>query len=293
MSGLKSAVPANRLTNKVQKGSSREGAASHPEGGIPLPEDILQLDSEQQERDFAESLIETAQTIILVLDPEGRIIHFNRYLEELSEYSLHELRGQDWFVTFIPEAEQQRMRERFLQGLHKNHIRGANWIRLKDGQLRKIEWSVKLLKDRHNDRIGVLAIGQDITERENAQAALHSLIETIRDAIITINRQGCIELFNPAAERIFGYTQKEFIRQDVRMLMPEPYANEHSSYIERYERTDERKAIGHICTVAAQHKNGQVFPIELSVTEIRSGDIPSTMAPSFAISPRRSDYRSG
>jgi len=54
--------------------------------------------------------------------------------------------------------------------------------------------------------------------------------------------------------------------------MPELYAKEHHNYIARYERTGERHAIGRIRTVAAQRKNGQVFPIELSVTEIRTGD---------------------
>jgi two-component system, LuxR family, sensor kinase FixL len=245
---------------------------SHPEGGVPLPQDTPHPDNAQQDRDFTESLIETAQAIILVLDPEGRIVRFNRYLEELSGHSLPELRGRDWFVTFIPEAEQQSMRERFLQVLHKNRIRGANWIRLKDGQLRKIEWSVKLLKDRHDGMVGILAIGQDITERENTQAALHNLIETTQDAVITIDGQGRIDLFNPAAERIFGYTREEVKGQDVRILMPEPYASEHENYIERYEQTGERRVIGRIRTIAAQRKNSQVFPIELSVNEIRAGN---------------------
>lgn len=237
-----------------------------------MPKDTPDLDSGQQEQDFAESLIETAQAIILVLDPEGRIIRFNRYLEELSGYRLPELQGQDWFVTFIPEAEQPSMRERFLQVRHKKRIRGANWIRLKNGQHREIEWSVKILENSARTVVGVLAIGQDVTERENAQATLHSLIETTQDAVVTIDQQGQIDLFNPAAERIFGYSREEAKGQSVKILMPEPYASEHESYVERYERTGERRAIGRIRTVAAQRKNGQVFPIELSVTEIRAGD---------------------
>ena len=97
-----------------------------------------------------------------------------------------------------------------------------------------------------------------------------ALINTTQDAVITIDRQGRIEIFNAAAERIFGYTRAEVVGRAVEILMPELYAKEHKDYIARYERTGERRAIGRIRTVAAQRKNGQVFPIELSVTEIRT-----------------------
>lgn len=108
--------------------------------------------------------------------------------------------------------------------------------------------------------------------RERAQASLHSLVEATQDAVIIIDHQGRIELFNPAAERIFGYPREEIVGQNIRQLMPEPYASEHQDYLNRYERTRERRAIGRIRTIAAQRKNGQVFPVELSITEIRSGN---------------------
>ncbi len=109
-------------------------------------------------------------------------------------------------------------------------------------------------------------------ERERAEAFLRSLILTTQDAVISIDRQGRIDLFNPAAEHVFGYTRDEVQGQKLQMLMPEPYASEHDDYVARYERTGEPHAIGRIRTVAARRKNGEVFPIELSVTEIEVGD---------------------
>ena len=97
---------------------------------------------------------------------------------------------------------------------------------------------------------------------------LERLIGTTQDAVLSIDRQGRIVLFNPAAERIFGYTRGEVIEQKVNMLMAEPYATEHDEYIARYEKTGEARAIGRIRTVTARRKNGEPFPIELSVTEI-------------------------
>jgi two-component system sensor kinase FixL len=113
---------------------------------------------------------------------------------------------------------------------------------------------------------------REITERKRAEDWIHSLIETTQDAVISIDRQSRIVLFNPAAERVFGYAEAEVRGQKVALLMAEPYASEHDAYIERYERTHEPRAIGRIRTVTARRKNGDLFPIELSVTEVKTDE---------------------
>jgi PAS domain S-box-containing protein len=117
-------------------------------------------------------------------------------------------------------------------------------------------------------------IGQFI-QRKRAEEELRrerdfakSLIETTQDAVVSIDRHGCIVLFNPAAERIFGYSTAEVLGQKVNLLMPEPYASEHDGYIARYEQTGDPRVIGRIRTLAARRKNGEIFPIELSLTEL-------------------------
>lgn len=120
----------------------------------------------------------------------------------------------------------------------------------------------------------VAAVTQDLQaeagERRRAEVWLQSLIQTTQDAVISIDRQGRIIRFNPSAERMFGYSRAEIMGQKLTLLMPEPYAREHDGYIERYERTGEARAIGRIRTVEAKRKTGELFPIELSVTEVRT-----------------------
>jgi PAS domain S-box-containing protein len=103
------------------------------------------------------------------------------------------------------------------------------------------------------------------------EISLGALIEATQDAVIFIDRQACIVIFNPSAERIFGYSQAQVQGQKVNMLMAEPYASEHDQYIEHYEKSGEKRAIGRIRTVAGKRKNGEIFPIELSVTQVASG----------------------
>jgi two-component system, LuxR family, sensor kinase FixL len=98
---------------------------------------------------------------------------------------------------------------------------------------------------------------------------LERLIAATQDAVLSIDRSGRVVLFNAAAEQIFGYVRNEVIGQKVNMLMAEPYRSEHDGYIARYEQTAEAHVIGRIRTVTARRKSGELFPIELSVTEIR------------------------
>ena len=96
-----------------------------------------------------------------------------------------------------------------------------------------------------------------------------ALMEAAVDAIIIISREGRIEQFNRAAELLFGYTEEEAIGQNVRMLMPEPHRSKHDGYLAQYRATGEAAIIGRGREETAIKKNGETFPILLTVGEIR------------------------
>jgi two-component system sensor kinase FixL len=122
----------------------------------------------------------------------------------------------------------------------------------------------------------VLAFGLSYREtiRAERQAAerFRAVIDNAHDAIIAIDAQGSVEMFNRAAERIFGYHAHEVIGRNVHMLMPEPYHGEHDGYLRSYIQTGKAKIIGTGREVQALHKSGTVFPIDLSIGEMRSGN---------------------
>jgi len=124
----------------------------------------------RRERDFAESLVETAQAIVLVLDGDGRIVRFNRYLEEISGRRLEEVRGEDWFDLFIPAGDRAQVWEVFAQVLAGRSMRGiVGRIVTRDGSEREIEWYNTTLGSVEGEGPGVLAVGQDITERRQLE----------------------------------------------------------------------------------------------------------------------------
>ena len=124
------------------------------------------------ERDFAEGLVNTAPAIVLLLDPQGRIVRFNPYFEQLSGYALNEVQGKDWFTGFLPAAIADSTRTVFQKTVHDIPTSGhLNPIVTRNGEERLIEWYNRTLKN-DADTIGVLAVGIDVTERQAVDDAL-------------------------------------------------------------------------------------------------------------------------
>jgi PAS domain S-box-containing protein len=96
---------------------------------------------------------------------------------------------------------------------------------------------------------------------------LEAILNSAVAAIITIDAKGSIESANPSTERLFGYSQRELIGQNVKMLMPEPYHSEHDTYLVNYLSTGRKKIIGIGREVLGRRKDGTIFPIDLAVSE--------------------------
>jgi two-component system, LuxR family, sensor kinase FixL len=104
-----------------------------------------------------------------------------------------------------------------------------------------------------------------------ADSLYRAIVATAVDGIVVIERNGAIRSVNNATERLFGYAAAELIGRNVKILMPEPYAGEHDTYLANYLRTGQKKIIGIGREVVGRRKDGSVFPMDLSVGEARDG----------------------
>ena len=101
-----------------------------------------------------------------------------------------------------------------------------------------------------------------------SEARWRAVIDSAVDGIVVIDAHGSIETFNPAAERLFGYTAADGLGHNVNMLMPSPYREEHDTYLARYLATNRAKVIGIGREVQGLRKDGTTFPVHLSVGQI-------------------------
>jgi len=141
--------------------------------------------------------------------------------------------------------------------------------------------NVEVVVKGDNDRLAMSvnsmleAIRTSKNETEKQLAALtdsesrsNSIISNMEDGLVNINSDGIITLFNPAAEKIFQYTEDEVIGRNIRILVPSPHSEKHDSYLSTYLRTGDRRFIGAPRDVQAQRKDGSTFPASIVVSEI-------------------------
>lgn len=107
----------------------------------------------------------------------------------------------------------------------------------------------------------------DVKRLAGSEEHLRSILATVPDAMVIIEEMGIIISFSAAAEKMFGYTEDEVIGENVSMLMPSPDRERHDRYLKNYRETGVRKIIGIGRVTTGRRRDGNTFPMELSVGE--------------------------
>ncbi len=190
---------------------------------------LKEQDATRKERDFSESLVETASSIILLLDTEARILFFNRSTADCLGYLLEEVGGRDWFETCVPEPERQRARRLFRQSVDEGAGRDSQFsVLTRDGRLFQFSWSSKPMRDADLEVAQVLYVGQDITSLLDAQQRLVATerLAAIGQTIAAVSHETRNELHvlkiglemlsaavgDPKFQQILGHMQNSQVR---------------------------------------------------------------------------------
>ena len=105
---------------------------------------------------------------------------------------------------------------------------------------------------------------------EHAKA--QAILDAASDAIITTDDHGIIRSQNRAAQTMFGVAERDAIGRNVSSIIPPPHREQHDRYLQRYRRTGEKRMIGTTQQLDAMRSGGEIFPIELSISEVRAGN---------------------
>lgn len=223
------------------------------------------------------AIIENAIDGIITIDTSGIIESLNPAAAKIFGYSPDEIIGKNVKVL-MPEPDRSN-HDKYIDNYHRTGERKIIGIgrevkgKKKDGSIFPFLLSISEVMLENQKKI-YTGIVHDITELKKAEEALkesenkiNSIINNAVDGIITIDDRGIIEMVNPSAARIFGYSKEDLIGKNVSALMPEPDRSKHDGYIEKYKETSEAKIIGIGREVTGMKKDGTVFPLYLSTSE--------------------------
>ena len=242
------------------------------------PEDNPLLRSSEM-RWLAIFLQEVRQYAILLLDAHGIIRSANAGVESVFGYGPDELAGRHFSLLYPPESVKGGVPEGVLaRAAGRGHFEETGVRVRKDGSHLDAEVVVMPVVDPDTGSSGFGLIVRDVSERvaasdllQASESRLQSLVDTVLDTLvdglIIIDRHGHIQLYNRACEGLFGYSAGEVLGRNVKMLMPPAVSDEHDSYLSNYQQTGVRKIIGISREVVGRRRDGSEFPMHLAVGE--------------------------
>jgi len=240
--------------------------------------DIEKRKRAEQELKQAEAhiraILEYSPNWIFLKDTEGRYLLVNREIERVFGISQEQIKGKtDSEISPPEQAAEYRAND--LKVLRAGLAMEFEEIALlEDGPHTSIVHKFPLF-DAHGNIYATGGVATDITERKRAEEArryseeqYRTVVETATDAIVSIDEDSKILFVNPATTRIFGYDTSELIGRPLMMLMPESLRSLHEAGFRRYLATGQRHLNWQGTELTGLRKNGQEFPVEVSLGEM-------------------------
>jgi PAS domain S-box-containing protein len=233
----------------------------------------------ESERRFC-NMLDNVDLLSLMLDREARITYCNDYLLRLTGWARDEVIGRDWFELFMPSTRGD-MKAAFAALLADmpSAAHHESTIITRSGGQRLIRWNNTVLRSSEGAAIGTASIGDDITERKDAERHLaqmesrfRGLLEAAPDAMVVVNQTGDIVLLNAQAEKQFGYRRDELLGQKVKSIIPEGFAERIVADGLRSAEDALAQQIGTGIELAGRRRDGSEFPIEIMLSPLASAE---------------------
>lgn len=239
-------------------------------GASKVVRDITNVRSEQER--LAVTLASIGDAVIAT-DDRGQVVFMNGVAEKLTGWREADATGAPLEKVFriINETSREPVESPVEKVLREGNIVGlANHTVLiaRDGRAQPIDDSAAPIRNRVGDLLGVVLVFRDVTERRTAELAaarLAAIIEGTDDAIVGKNLQGIVTSWNPAAERMFGYTEAEMIGQSITRLLPPDRLNEEQQILARLQRGER---VDHFNSVRMR-RDGGLIHVSLTISPIR------------------------
>src|SRR5262245_28973329 len=248
----------------------------------------LDDDPEHLSRAWLAAVVESSDDVIVSQTLDGVIISWNPTAERLFGWTAAEAVGQS-IMLIVPNdrrAEEEDVLARIRRGERVDHFETVR--RTKDDRLVNVSFTGSPVKDSAGRLIGASKVARDISERQRgevARARLAAVIASSDDVIVSKTLDGVITSWNPAAERLFGWTTAEAVGQSIMLIVPDDRRAEEEDVLARIRRGER---LDHFETVR-RAKDGRLVDMSITVSPIQdpAGHIVGASKVARDISERR------
>jgi PAS domain S-box-containing protein len=232
--------------------------------------ELVLRSSEADYREQAE-LLDLTHDAIFVRNLQAKIVYWNRSAEKLYGWSKPEARGHvahDLLQTTFPNSLSEIDAEVFQKG----YWEGELTHRRRNGRTIIVSSRWALRTDSDGIPVSILESNRDITQRKEEEEKFRNLLESAPDAMVIVDGSGQIHLINAQAERLFGYSREELIGKPVETLMPQRFHGQHVSHRRLYSESPRPREMGVGLELSGRRKDGTEFPIEISLSPLKTRD---------------------
>jgi PAS domain S-box-containing protein len=251
-------------------------------GVVLVFRDATEIRRAQENAERLAAIVEHSNDAIIGKDLKGNITSWNAAAEQLYGFTAKEAIGQPISRIVPPDkqAELNAIMERLMGGERIEHL---ETVRLKKGGSPvDVSLTVSPIKNIYDEVIGASKIARDISEQKRIRDALRTSEErkaaffrSALDCIISIDHEGRVLEFNPAAERTFGYRKDEVLGKELASLIIPPAMREKLRQgLARYLSTGEGPVLDRRLEMIGVRSDGAELPVELTVTRILADDLP-------------------
>lgn len=213
-----------------------------------------------------------------LLAPDGTVLDANEPALRFIGATPDEVLGKAFWDTpwwSHSPAEQDRLKQAVADAARGGFSRFETEHIGRDGQRMRLDFSLTPYFDDSGTVTYLIPEGRDVTQRQqmeeelrNTLAQYKALLASTFDPIVTIDDCGIIQTASDSIERVFGYTSDEILGRNISILMPESHQTSDDDCLDQYRATGETHILGNTRELVARRKDGEVFPIELSVSRV-------------------------